>query len=191
METKKVAAAGPKVSAKRTQKGNDKEIQPKKKSRPIAIACTCWEDKRKHIEIAKDEPPNEATEETRESFLNFIMARDYCEACHPETPRAQEKCTCSAAYEQLKSLYPPLPRPQFPTTFQLASAELDWKYERLRCHLCKDHRSTEAMKADLKAIMAKKFKGSPGWMNFHGVPLKTIMMDESDDEEDSLLLKLK
>ncbi len=191
METKEVAVAVPKALAKRTQKGKEKETQTEKKNRAVAIACTCWEDKRKHIELAKDEPPNEDKEETRESFLDFILARDYCDACQAETPRDRDKCTCSPANEQLKSLYPPLPRPQFPTTFQLASAELDWKYERLRCHMCKEGRSDEAMKGDFEKILAKKFKGSPGWMNFHGVPLKIIKVDESDDEEDAILLKLK
>ena len=191
METKEVAATVTKTPAKKNPNGKEKQTQTEKKIRPIAIACTCWEDKRKHIELAKDEPPNEDNVETQESFRSFILARDYCEACHPETPRARDKCTCSAAYEQLKSLYPPLPRPQFPTSFQLASAELDWKYERLRCHVCKERRTNEALKADFEAIMAKKFNGSPGWMNFHGVPLKIIKDDDSDDEEDSILLKLK
>ncbi len=145
METKEVAATVTKTPAKKPPNGKEKQTQTEKKSQSIALACTCWEDKRKHIELAKDEPPNEDNEETKESFLNFIMGKDYCDACQPETPRARDKCRCSAAYEQLTSLYPPLARAPFPTTFLLASAELDWKYERLRCHVCKDRRSDEAM----------------------------------------------
>ena len=97
METKEVAATVTKTPAKKTPNGKEKQTQNEKKRRSIALACTCWEDKRKHIDLAKDEPPNEDNEETKESFLNFIMAKDYCDACQPESPRARDKCTCSAA----------------------------------------------------------------------------------------------
>ena len=98
----------------------------KKTIKFYGIICSCWAAKLKYMEAAaeiKGEEDNTSTE----LFKNFVLARIDCEACIPETPRKHEACSCSVSYEYLKSLFPPFAHPTFPTTFQKASAEVDWK----------------------------------------------------------------
>ena len=181
MEAKKESSL--EVKGEMAQK--QKQLQKKKKLVPSAVPCLCWAAKVLSAgleEIPKEERPNKMLELIW--FNQFIQQRDECEACKPETPRTNEKCSCNDAYQYLMGLVPPIARQVFPTRFQVSCAELDWTYERMRCLFCKDRATKKKIEEDFAAMIKKKELAHQGWSFLAGVPLKVTLKEVDDDDDE-------
>ena len=193
METKVVVSTesnSGEVKKENTAAAKD-EAGKKKKSRCYAVICTCWPAKLKYMETAAAEQEEEDDTNVNQSFKRFIVERFDCEACKPETPRQHDKCSCSASYEYLKSLFPPFQHPTFPTTFQISSAEVDWRYERLHCQKCKDRHAEDKIKEDYYALTKPRYDGKTGWKMANEMRFKIVKDDRKEGDDGGIILKFK
>jgi len=186
MEPKNVSGAEAYPTTEKPQKEKKEEPPAKKKLFPYAIACSCWAAKQARAELGQETTEHgQSKKKLKHLFNQFVSERDHCEACQPETPRTAERCSCKEAYQYLMSLFPPIKQANFQTPLQMACAELDWHYERLRCLYCKNRDAVTNMEEALAASMKKKFDDQPGWVMFGGFPVKIVMkeMDENEDKD--------
>ena len=190
METKAVFSSKANSEEIKKQKpGGATKEAGKKKKMCYAVICTCWQAKLKYMETAAAEQEEEDDTNVNQTFKRFVVERYDCEACQPETPRQHDKCSCSASYEYLKSLFPPFEHPTFPTTFQLSSAEVDWRYERLHCQMCKDRHAEEKIKEDFYALTKARYDGKTGWRSADGMRFKIVKDERKEGDDGGLVLK--
>jgi len=183
METKKHSAMKAE-GVSETGHNAEKPVHAGKKIRiPWALKCSCWTTKLVRAHMGQLHPDSRPSKKAmKKCYSQFLQERDECEACQHNIDRSPDKCTCQDAYKYLMSLFPPIQRPTFPTEIQVACAELDWSYERMRCLYCKEHATAKKIEEDLAESMKKMSTNEPGWAMFAGAPVKIIMKEVSEDE---------
>ena len=187
MESKNVRGAEASPASEKTQNEKKEEPQAKKKLFPYAIACTCWAAKQIRAAMGQETTDHRQSKKRLKHFFNqFVSERDRCEACQPETPRTAEQCSCKGAYQYLMSLFPPIKRANFQTPLQMACAELDLHYERMRCLYCKHGDALTDMEEALAETMKKKFDDQPGWVMLGSFPVKIVMKELQENEKEDL-----